>query len=132
MTSSSSSNERPWERLQAFTACHELAMAVHRATREWLKDEDNLDLAQEVRQSALAAPLKIMEGSVLPPQGLRRCLSEAGGKLARVSGVLTLARDVGLLTPEQFTELEIRRDHAQRVTRGLGRAVGKRASKASK
>lgn len=130
MPSSSPNAERPWERLQAFTACHELAMAVHRVTREWLtKKEDNLDLVQEARNAARAAPVLLMEGVEQPPAGFRRCLSAAYGKLARLSYLLVLARDEGLLSPEKFTDLEIRRDHAHRVTRGLWRAVGKRANK---
>jgi four helix bundle protein len=130
MAAPSPNNERPWERLQAFTACHELALAVHRVTREWLKqDDDNLDLVQEARISARAAPILIMEGVGQPPGEFRRCLSAAGGKLARLSSILLMAREVGLLSPEVFTDLEIRRDHAQRVTRGLWRAIGKRGSK---
>jgi four helix bundle protein len=133
MTSPSPNRERPWERLQAFTAAHELALAVHRVTRQWLKqDEANLDLVQEARTAARAAPLLIMEGVEQPPGGFRRCLSAASGKLARLSSILVLARDVGLLSPEAFTDLEIRRDHAQRVTRGLWRAVGQRGSKPTK
>ena len=132
MTSSPNA-EPPWERLQAFTACHELAMAVHRVTREWLtRKEDNLDLVQEARNAARAAPTLIMEGVERPPGGFRRSLSAANGKLARLSYILLLARDEGLLSPEKFTDLEIRRDHAQRVTRGLWHAVGKRASKPTK
>ena len=133
MISPSPNSERSCERLQAFTACHELAMAVHRATREWLEHgEDNLDLVQEARIAARAAPILIMEGVEYPPQGFRRCLSAAGGKLARLWSILVLARDEGLLSPERFTDLEIRRDHAQRVTRGLWRSVGKRSSKPAK
>lgn len=133
MTWSSPASERPWERLQAFTACHELALAVHRATREWLEqDEDNLDLVQEARNTARAAPTLIMEGVEQPPGGFRRCLSAATGKLARLSYILVLARDEGLLSPEKLTDLEIRRDHAQRVTRGLWRAVGTRSTRPPK
>jgi hypothetical protein len=114
------SRAQPHERLQAYVACHELTLAVYQVSRSWLRpDGSSASIAEEARGAVRAATLGIVEGVGLSPRIFRRRLDESCGKLSRLSAVLTLARDVGLLSAGQLTELEIRRDHAARLTRGL-------------
>ena len=122
---------RPHERLQAWAACHELALAVYRATLSWPHADHDI-LAEEARRAAVAAAVQIMIGAASGGRDFVRRLDEAGGKLARLSATLLLARDLGIVTPAACGELETLRDHAARLTGGLYRSLAKRAATAAK
>jgi four helix bundle protein len=113
----------PYERLQAWAACHELVIAIYRATLTWPKTEQ-YGLISQVRRAAFSASANICEGSMRRgSKEFRRFLDISLGSLAELSYTLRLAADLGYLDPAKATELEIARDHAGRVTWGLYRAI---------
>jgi hypothetical protein len=116
----------PHQRLQAWNACHELATAVYRVTLRWQRDADDQVLADFAREAARQAALGLMLGANGPRREFPTHLDEAIGKLTRLSAILELARDVGVLTQDEFTTLEIQRDHTERLTRGLWRSLVRR------
>lgn len=61
------------------------------------------------------------------PKEFRRFLDISLGSLAELSYTLRLATDLGYLLADQQTEVEILRDHANRLTWGLYRAIAKAA-----
>ena len=127
MTTTNAGNGRPFERLKAWQACHEVVIAVYRATTKWPKDEV-FGLTAEVRQAAVASAVNICMGSVsASSREFRSYLRISLGKLTVLGYLLQLAGDLGYIQKELLGELEILRDHAGKLTGGLHRAVGKAA-----
>ena len=118
---------KPHERLQAWAACHELAIAVHRLTRQWPREE-RFGLAAQARRAAFSAAANICEGAARRgAREFRRFLDLSVGSLAELSYILRLASDLGYASRQEATEAEILRDHASRLTWGLHEAIGKTA-----
>jgi four helix bundle protein len=116
------------EKLQAWAACHEVALAVYRASGQWPAGE-RYGLTSQVRRAAYSAGANIAEGAAKRgPREFRRHLDITLGSLAEVAYGLQLARDLGYLPREQWGEIEAMRDHAGRLTWGLYRAIGRKAS----
>jgi four helix bundle protein len=115
-----------YERLTAWQAAHDLNLAIFRETLRW-PEEHRQVLADELRTSATAAATHIMLGSLeTDARGFRRQLSVALGKLARVDSTWALVQDLKLVSPETWGEIETMRDHAERLTRGLYAALGRK------
>ncbi|HEX9164553.1 MAG TPA: four helix bundle protein [Gemmatimonadales bacterium] len=118
---------KPHERLHAWVSCHELALFTYRLTQSWPSDE-RYGLVTQARRAAFSAPANICEGAArCGPKEFRRFLDVSIGSLAELSYILRLAGDLGYLTKEQLTEVEILRDHATRLTWGLYEAIGRAA-----
>jgi four helix bundle protein len=118
---------KPYERLKAWAACYQLALTVYAQTASWPKSEA-YTLTAQARRAALSAVLNIAEGSAKRGgREFRRYLDIALGSLTELACVLLLARDVGLIQAGPFGEVETLRDHANRLTWGLYRAVGSKA-----
>lgn len=116
-------------RLTAWTACHELLLAVYQASAEWPPDE-RFGLMSEARRAGFSAAANIAEGAARgTAKQFRRFLDIALGSLSELGYTLMVARDVNLLTPAAYGELEAMRDHAGQLTWGLYRAVKKRAER---
>ena len=121
-----SSESKPHERLKAWSACHELVLAVYRETATWPEAETH-GLAAQARAVAFSAALNLAEGSAKPGvKEFRRCLDVALGSLAELACILVIARDIGVMEGSVFGEVEVLRDHASRLTRGLQRALERR------
>ena len=127
MTNSEAPNGKPYERLKAWAACHQLVLEVYRTTSRWPKEE-MYGLTAQVRRAAFSAAVNICEGSMRKgAREFRRFLDISLGSLAELNYILNLATDLGYLQKEQQTEIAILRDHANRLTWGLYRAIAKAA-----
>ena len=117
-----------FERLEAWQACHNLWVAVHRATASWPSIERYV-LVQQIRRAALSASCNVAEGCARHgPREFARFLSMALGSLAEVQCLLLSARAVEVVKAPSFEELARHREHAERVTTGLYLAMRRRAS----
>ena len=124
-------NLKPHERLQAWVACHELALMVYRHSGHWPAGE-KYGLTAQARRAAYSAAANIAEGAA--KRGIkeyRRHLNVSIGSLAEVAYALQLARDLGYMSQDQWGETEALRDHAGRHTWGLYHALGRRAAVSS-
>jgi four helix bundle protein len=116
-------------RLTAWTACHELLLAIYRASAEWPASE-LYGLTSQARRAGYSAAANIAEGAARgTPKQFRHFLNVALGSLGELGYTLLVARDVNVLTPAAYGELEALRDHAGQLTWGLYRAVRKRAER---
>ena len=117
------------ERLKSWAACHELALAIHRLTKDWPANEQ-YGLTSQARRASYSASANIAEGSAKRgAREFRRYLDMSLGSLSELSYILLLARDLGYLKVEGWGEIEALRDHAGRLTWGLYRAVERKSSK---
>src|SRR3712207_1534901 len=93
-------NEKRHERLKSWAACHDLTLAVYRATRTW-PGAETYSLVAQARRAAYSAAANIAEGSAKRGSAeFRRFLNISLGSLAELSYILVLARDLAYLKSE--------------------------------
>jgi four helix bundle protein len=111
----------PYERFEAWRACHELAVATYLATRSWPREE-TYGLCSQARRAAFSAASNIAEGSAKRgSREFRRYLDISLGSLSELAYVFRLASDVGILPEQRWADLDRLRDTAGKLTWGLYR-----------
>lgn len=127
MTTTGAGHGRPYERLKAWQACHQLVVEVYRATAKWPKEEV-FGLTHDVRSAAMSSALNICRGSTTKSaREYRSYLQLSMSALSALAYDLHLAGDLEYLPRERLGELEVLRDHASKLTWGLHRAIAKAA-----
>jgi four helix bundle protein len=116
-------NGKRHEGLKSWAACHDLTLAIYRATGRW-PSREIYGLTSQARRAAYSAAANIAEGSAKRGSAeFRRFLNISLGSLAELSYILRLACDLDYLKAEEWGEIEALRDHAGRLTWGLYRAL---------
>lgn len=116
---------KPYERFDAWRACHRLVLAVYQATRDY-PDHERYGLVAQTRRAAASAPLNMAEGSARRRRReFRRFLDIANASLSEVAYALHLAKDLGYLTDPQSNELFALREDASRLTWKLYESMGR-------
>jgi four helix bundle protein len=111
------------ERLKVWKLAHELTLAVYKTTSQWPRDE-RFGLTAQVRRAAAAVPTNLAEGAgKRGPREFRRFTDVALGSLAEVAYLLLLARDLGLLPPAEYTDLDDLRKRTGGLAWRLARAL---------
>lgn len=114
-----------FERLQAWRVCHQLAVTLHKTTRDFPRDE-RYELTSQIRRAAYSAAANIAEGSA--KRGTRefaRYLNISLGSLAELAYALMLARDAEVIDHDSWRELETLRGRAGYLTWRLYRAISR-------
>jgi len=106
------------ERFQAWKLCHELTVAVYRHTQMW-PTQERYGLTSQIRRAAVSAAANLAEGAA--KRG--RYTDISLGSLGETSYLLMLARDLDLITPEIWEELEGLRKRAGGLTWRLARSL---------
>jgi four helix bundle protein len=126
-----SSKGPAYQRLTAWHASYALTLEVYRASARWPKVEQ-YGLTAQVRRSAVSVAANIAEGAAKRgPAEFRRFLDISLGSLSELRYLLELCRDLTILSPEEWGELEAKRDHAARLTWGLCQSIRLRADSRS-
>jgi four helix bundle protein len=116
----------PYERLDAWRACHALTIAVYAATRTFPLQE-RYGLVAQTRSAAYSLSANIAEGAAKHGrQEFRRYLDIALGSLSELTYGLRLAKDLGLLDDAAHADLDRLRDTAGKLTWPLYQAMGRR------
>ncbi|HEU5467162.1 MAG TPA: four helix bundle protein [Gemmatimonadales bacterium] len=119
---------KPHERLIAWHHCHRLALVTYRITRTFPKTEE-YGMTSQMRRAASSAAANLVEGAAKRgSREFRRFIDTALGSLAEVSYFALLAKDLELLSQEQWEELSQVSDEAGRTTMGLYKAIARRAA----
>jgi len=96
---------RPFERLDAWTVSHQLALTVYRATRAFPKEE-LYGLTSQLRRASVSISANIAEGSAKRgKREFRRYLDIALGSLAEVRCLLVMSRDLGYLSDREYARI---------------------------
>src|SRR6266576_554548 len=118
----------PYQRLNAWSSCHQLALATYRITRAFPKYE-LYRITSQMRRAALSAPANIAEGSAKRgPREFRRFLDIALGSLAELSYAILFAKELGYLSESDWKELDELRSVAGKLTWGLYRVISERGA----
>ena len=100
-----SSRVKPYERLDAWHARHQVVLGVYRATESFPKAE-LYGLTSQLRRAAISITANIAEGSAKRgTREFRRYLDIALGSLAELRCLLRLARDLGYLSHADWSTL---------------------------
>jgi four helix bundle protein len=117
----------PYERLDAWRMAHRMALLTYKVTESWPPVE-RFGLTIQIRRAAVSVPTNIAEGAAKRgPREFRRYLDISLGSLSELTYLLRFGRDLGLLTPEAWLELEDLRDQAGKLTWQLYRTLAKGA-----
>ncbi len=113
----------PFERFDAWTACHRFTLAIYSATRSW-PTEERYGLTSQLRRAAVSAEVNIAEGSAKRGQReFRRYLDISLGSLSEAACLLRIATDIGYLDERDVAALHELRNNAGRLTWGLYRSL---------
>ena len=116
-----------YEGLEAWQAAHQLVLVTYRVTRSFPSDE-RYGLTSQARRAAFGVAANIAEGSAKKgPREFRRFLDIAVGSLAELAYIFQLVKDLELIEPSKWAELDQARDLAGRLTWGLYRSVRRMA-----
>ena len=117
---------KPYRRLDAWRACHELVLAVYKVTTKFPQSE-LYGLTSQTRRAAMSAPLNIAEGSAKRgPREFRRYLDIALGSLSELSYAIMLARDLDYLSDDEWKSIEALSDDAGKLTWCLYESMARR------
>ena len=95
-----------YQRLRAWERCHELCVAVYEATNSWPPCE-RFGLTSQARRAAHSAAANIAEGCAKRgAREFRRYLDISLGSLSELSYTLLLARDLNILSGENWQKLD--------------------------
>lgn len=96
----------PFRRLEAWQASRDLYVSLYRVTAAWPKQE-LYGLTSQTGRAAYSIAANLAEGSAKRgAREFRRFVDIRLGFLAELECALELARDVGILPPERWSEIE--------------------------
>lgn len=108
---------QPEERSDAWGLCHELAVAVHRATRQWPAAE-MYGLAGQARRAAVVAAMNVADDPpITNPIRHRRRTGRALEALHFLGYILALAHELAYLPLETWHEVDRIRRRAEALVR---------------
>lgn len=117
----------PYQRLNAWKSCHQLALTTYRVTQSFPKSE-LYGITSQMRRAAFSAAANVAEGSAKRgPREFRRFLDIALGSLAEMSYAILFVRELGYLSDGDWKELDRLRSDAGKLTWGLYRLISDRA-----
>jgi len=112
-----------YERLEAWQAAHQLVLVTYRLTKSFPREE-LYGLTSQARRAAFSVAANIAEGSAKKgPREFRRFLDIAVGSLAELAYIFQLVKDLDLIEPAKWSELDQAREKTGRLTWGLYRSV---------
>jgi len=112
-----------YERLHAWKLCHELVLAVYAATMSFPKHE-LYGLTSQARRAAFSAAVNLAEGAAKRGSlEFRRYIDISIGSLAELAYTMRLAKDLGLLSSQEWDRVDDVRRRAGFTTWRLYRAV---------
>lgn len=122
----------PYERFDAWRACHGLAISTYRLPQQFPKHE-LYGLTSQMRRAAFSSAANIAEGSAKRGNAeLRRFLDMSLGSLSELRYSALLAKHLGLLTEKDWGAFENQVDSAGKLTMGLYKAVASKAERPSR
>jgi len=94
-----------YQRIKAWERCHQLCVAVYNGTNAWPATE-RYGLTSQARRAAHSAAANIAEGCAKKgSKEFGRYLDISLGSLSELSYTLLLARDLNMLSQEEWVQL---------------------------
>ncbi len=113
-----------FKNLKVWVKAHQLTLAIYQCTRRFPK-EDVYGLASQMRRAAASIGANIAEGcGRRSDPEMKRFVQIARGSASELEYHLLLARDLQLLTAEEFQDLEEKALEIQRMLASLSQRLG--------
>ncbi|MGI9648914.1 MAG: four helix bundle protein [Acidimicrobiia bacterium] len=110
---------RDFRRLKVWGQAHQLTLDCYVATRPFPQGE-RFGLVSQIRRSASSVAANIAEGCGRDTsKEFRRFLSIAAGSVTELRNHLLLSRDLGLMGPDTFRELDGQAASVRKMLAGL-------------
>jgi four helix bundle protein len=119
----------PYKDLKAWEHAQRLAIECVKAARRF-PDYEQDGLANQFRRAAYSIPTNIAEGSAKKgSREYKRYLDIAAGSLAEVETILGIAKELGYVSPADFTQLDALATQTGKTLYGLLRKIGSSAQR---
>ena len=113
----------PYERLRAWKACDDMAVAVYKATDRFPRHE-LYGLTSQLRRAAFSSAANIAEGSAKRgSREFRRFLDISIGSLSEVAYAVHIAKRLEYLSVDEWQALNVLRENASKLTWHLYRSL---------
>jgi four helix bundle protein len=117
-----------YQRIKAWERCHDLCLAVYQITNSWPGGE-RFGLTAQARRAAHSAAANIAEGCAKKgPNEFRRFLNISLGSLSELSYTLLLAKDLAILSEEDWQRLDEHQQKAGGMTWLLYKSLARKSS----
>ena len=121
----------PYERFEAWKLCHRLNISLCKLAKDWDR-KGHAELKWQVYRAAWSAPANIVEGSTKRgAREFRRFLDITLGSLAEISYALMVAKELELMSNEEWKEVEELRTRTSKITWTLYHSIRKAAESQS-
>jgi four helix bundle protein len=113
-----------FKNLKVWTKAHELTLAIYQCTRKFPKEE-MYGLSSQIRRASASIGANIAEGcGRRSDPEMKRFVQIARGSASELEYHLLLARDLQLLTVDEFKNLEAKVFEIQRMLASLSQRLG--------
>lgn len=114
------------EELEVFKLSHSLVLNVYKLTENF-PPEERFGLIQQMRRSAYSIPMNLIEGSNrLSTKEYRRFVGIAKGSAGEISYQVMLAKDLGYVPEEVYSELKNKYEIVIKMLTNLAKSLGKK------
>ncbi len=112
--------------LEVFKLAHSLVLVIYRLTENF-PGEEKFGLISQMRRSAYSIPMNLIEGSNrLNSKEYRRFVGIAKGSAGEVSYQTLLARDLGYISDEAFSDLKNKYEIVIKMLSNLAKSLSKK------
>jgi four helix bundle protein len=113
-----------FKNLKVWSKAHQLTLAIYQSTRKFPKDEI-YGLTSQIRRASASIGANLAEGcGRRSDPEMKRFVQIARGSASELEYHLLLARDLQLLTSEEFKDLEAKVLEIQRMLAALSQRLG--------
>lgn len=113
-----------FKNLKVWVKSHQLTLAIYHSTRKFPREEI-FGLTSQIRRASASIGANIAEGcGRRSDPEMKRFVQIARGSASELEGHLLLARDLQLLTVEEFKDLEAKVLEIQRMLASLTQRLG--------
>ena len=113
-----------FKNLKVWTKAHELTLAIYQCTRKFPKEE-MYGLSSQIRRASASIGANIAEGcGRRSDPEMKRFVQIARGPASELEYHLLLAKDLQLLTVDEFKDLEAKVFEIQRMLASLSQRLG--------
>jgi four helix bundle protein len=114
------------EELEVFKLSHSLVLNVYKLTENF-PPEERFGLIQQMRRSAYSIPMNLIEGSNrLSTKEYRRFVGIAKGSAGEISYQVMLAKDLGYIPEEVYSELKNKYEIVIKMLSNLAKSLAKK------
>ncbi len=112
--------------LEVFKSAHSLVLRIYKLTENFPQDE-RFGLVPQMRRSAYSIPMNLIEGSNrLNTKEYRRFVGIAKGSAGEISYQVMLAKDLGYVPEEVYSELKNKYEIVIKMLSNLAKSLAKK------